>query len=75
MRGAGRRVELNARGDKIGAKIRDAQRQKVPFMLVLGDREAEGEAVAVRERSRDDLASCRSRSLSRWRSDSSGRAR
>jgi hypothetical protein len=44
-------------------------------MLVLGDREAEGEAVAVRERSRDDLASCRSRSLSRWRSDSSGRAR
>jgi threonyl-tRNA synthetase len=55
LREAGLRVELNGRGDKIGAKIRDAQRQKIPFMLVLGDREAEGGTVAVRERSRGDL--------------------
>jgi threonyl-tRNA synthetase len=55
LRGAGLRVELNARGDKIGAKIRDAQRQKIPFMLVLGDREAAQETVAVRERSRGPL--------------------
>ncbi len=55
LRGAGLRVELNARGDKIGAKIRDAQRQKIPFMLVLGDREAAQGTVAVRERSRGDL--------------------
>jgi len=55
LRQAGLRVELNARGDKIGAKIRDAQLQKVPFMLVLGDREAEAETVAVRERSRGEI--------------------
>jgi threonyl-tRNA synthetase len=55
LRGAGLRVELNARGDTIGAKIRDAQRQKIPFMLVLGDREAAQETVAVRERSRGPL--------------------
>src|SRR6266496_2756805 len=55
LRQAGLRVELNARGEKIGAKIRDAQLQKVPFMLVLGDREAEAETVAVRERSRGDI--------------------
>jgi threonyl-tRNA synthetase len=34
------RVTLDERGEKIGAKIRDAQLQKVPYMLVLGDREA-----------------------------------
>ena len=38
---AGFRVEANLRSEKIGAKIRDAQLQKVPFMLVLGDREME----------------------------------
>ena len=49
------RVEVNVRNDKIGAKIRDAQMQKVPFMLVLGDREVEEGKVAVRERSKGDL--------------------
>ncbi|MFB3053012.1 MAG: His/Gly/Thr/Pro-type tRNA ligase C-terminal domain-containing protein, partial [Dehalococcoidia bacterium] len=37
------------------AKIRDAQLQKVPYMLVVGDREKEAEAAAVRLRSGDDL--------------------
>jgi threonyl-tRNA synthetase len=55
LREAGLRVELNARGDKIGAKIRDAQLQKIPFMLVLGDREAEDGTVAVRERARGTI--------------------
>lgn len=55
MRGAGLRVELNVRNDKIGAKIRDAQLQKIPFMLVLGDREMEQGQVAVRERTKGDI--------------------
>jgi threonyl-tRNA synthetase len=55
LRGAGLRVELNAGGDKIAAKIRDAQMQKIPFMLVVGAREMEAGTVAVRERSRGDL--------------------
>jgi threonyl-tRNA synthetase len=55
LRAAGLRVEVNVRNDKIGAKIRDAQMQKVPFMLVLGDRELEEGKVAVRERSKGDL--------------------
>ena len=49
------RVEVNLRSEKIGAKIRDAQLQKVPFMLVLGDREMEQGQVSVRERSKGDL--------------------
>jgi threonyl-tRNA synthetase len=55
LRAAGLRVEVNVRGEKIGAKIRDAQLQKVPFMLVCGDREAESNQVAVRERSKGDI--------------------
>src|SRR5882762_1363838 len=55
LRAAGLRVELNVRNDKIGAKIRDAQMQKVPFMLVLGDREVEEGRVAVRERLKGDI--------------------
>jgi threonyl-tRNA synthetase len=55
LREAGFRVEANLRSEKIGAKIRDAQLQKVPFMLVLGDREMEQMTVAVRERARGDI--------------------
>jgi threonyl-tRNA synthetase len=55
LREAGLRVETNTRGDKIGAKIRNAQLQKIPFMLVCGDREMEEGQVAVRERSRGDI--------------------
>jgi threonyl-tRNA synthetase len=57
LREAGLRVELNTKSEKIGAKIRDAQLQKVPFMLVLGDREMEQGNVAVRERAQGDLGS------------------
>jgi threonyl-tRNA synthetase len=55
LRESGLRVEVNTRGDKIGAKIRNAQLQKIPFMLVLGDREMEEGKVAVRERTRGDV--------------------
>ena len=55
LRGVGLRVETNLKSEKIGAKIRDAQMQKVPFMLVLGDREMEQGNVAVRERSKGDI--------------------
>lgn len=55
LRTAGFRVESNLRSEKIGAKIRDAQMQKVPFMLVLGDREMEQNQVAVRERLKGDI--------------------
>jgi threonyl-tRNA synthetase len=55
LRGSGLRVEVNVRSDKIGAKIRDAQLQKIPFMLVLGDREMEQDQVAVRERTKGDI--------------------
>ncbi|MEP7074457.1 MAG: threonine--tRNA ligase [Acidobacteriota bacterium] len=55
LRNAGFRVEANTRSDKIGAKIRDAQLQKVPYMLVLGDKELEENTVAVRERKEGDI--------------------
>jgi threonyl-tRNA synthetase len=55
LRAAGLRVESNLRSEKIGAKIRDAQLQKIPFMLVLGDREMEQNVVAVRERAQGDI--------------------
>ena len=52
---AGVRVETDLRNEKIGSKIREAQMQKTPYMLVIGDREAESGAVAVRTRSGEDL--------------------
>ncbi|HXQ71978.1 MAG TPA: threonine--tRNA ligase [Pyrinomonadaceae bacterium] len=55
LRSSGFRVETNLRSEKIGAKIRNAQLQKVPFMLVLGDREMEQRALAVRERAKGDI--------------------
>jgi threonyl-tRNA synthetase len=55
LKAAGFRVEANLKSDKIGAKIRDAQMQKVPFMLVLGDKELEEQKVAVRERKQGDI--------------------
>ena len=55
LRAAGLRVELDARGERMQAKIRDAQLQKVPYMLVVGDREQEAKAVAVRQRDGSNL--------------------
>ena len=52
---AGLRVELDDRHEKIGFKIREAQLQKIPYMLVTGDREAAEHTVSVRSRSAGDL--------------------
>jgi threonyl-tRNA synthetase len=54
LTGEGVRAELDVRDDKIGAKIRDAQLEKVPYMLVTGAKEAEARAVAVRSREKGD---------------------
>jgi threonyl-tRNA synthetase len=55
LKEAGLRAEVDERGERMNAKIRDAQTRKVPYMLVIGDREVEQEAVAVRLRSGEDL--------------------
>ncbi len=47
---AGYRVELDARNEKVGYKIREAQMQKIPYMLILGDKEMEDGSVSVRLR-------------------------
>ena len=52
---AGFRMEIDERVEKIGYKIREAQLQKVPYMLVVGDREVEERTVAVRGRSAGDM--------------------
>jgi threonyl-tRNA synthetase len=52
---AGVRAQADVRGDKVGSKIRDATLERVPYMLVVGQREADGGQVAVRERSGEDL--------------------
>ena len=51
----GIRVELDLRNEKIGFKIRQAQQEKVPYMLVIGGQEAENKMVAVRNRKEGDL--------------------
>ena len=51
----GIRAELDLRNEKVNAKIRDAQLQKIPYMVVLGDREVETGQVAVRHRTQGDL--------------------
>ena len=54
LREAGLRVEVDARQEKMGFKIREAQLRKIPYMLVTGDREAADDAVAVRHRTDGD---------------------
>ncbi len=53
----GFRVDTDLRNEKIGFKIREHTIQRIPYLLVLGDREAESETVAVRNRSGEDLGS------------------
>jgi len=49
LQGRGLRVELDGSSEKLGAKIRDAQLMKVPYTLVIGDKEVEGKGVAPRK--------------------------
>ncbi|WP_110632833.1 threonine--tRNA ligase [Salinicola salarius] len=57
LREAGFRVESDLRNEKIGFKIREHTLQKIPYLLVVGDKEVESGAVAVRTRSGEDLGS------------------
>ncbi|HZY64078.1 MAG TPA: threonine--tRNA ligase [Edaphobacter sp.] len=57
LEAAGLRVELDERNDPMKAKIRDFAMQKVPFVLVMGDKEAASEAVSVRTRGKGDEGS------------------
>jgi threonyl-tRNA synthetase len=57
LKEAGIRAEVDTRSDRMNAKIRDAQLQKIPYMLVVGDKEAAADAVSVRLRSNVDLKS------------------
>jgi threonyl-tRNA synthetase len=54
LRAAGLRVDVDAGSERMNKKIRNAQLQKIPYMLVVGDREAEEETVAVRTRDEED---------------------
>ncbi len=54
LKAAGFRVEVDDRNEKTGYKIREATMNKIPYMLVVGDREAEGQAVSVRSRAEGD---------------------
>jgi threonyl-tRNA synthetase len=55
LRAAGFRVHLDDRNEKLQAKIRDAQMQKIPYMLIVGGKEAEAGTVSVRHQSKGDL--------------------
>jgi threonyl-tRNA synthetase len=57
LKAGGLRVEVDERQEKIGYKIREAQLQKIPYMLVVGDREAAEGTVSVRDRMSGDLGS------------------
>ena len=57
LKAAGFRCEVDERTERMNAKIRDAQLQKIPYMLVVGDREIESGSVAVRLRTGEDLKS------------------
>jgi len=57
LKASGVRAEVDARGERMNAKIRDAQLQKIPYMLVVGDKEAAADAVSVRLRTNVDLKS------------------
>lgn len=55
LKGAGLRAQIDERSERMNAKIRDAQMQKIPYMLVIGDREADSDSVSVRLRSEENL--------------------
>ena len=55
LEAAGLRVESDLRSEKIGYKIREAQLQKIPYMLVVGDKECDNQTVSVRCRKEGDM--------------------
>ncbi|MGC4081596.1 MAG: His/Gly/Thr/Pro-type tRNA ligase C-terminal domain-containing protein [Vicinamibacterales bacterium] len=65
LEAAGLRADLDERQEKIGYKIREAQLQKIPYMLVVGDREAAEGTVSVRTRTGGDQGAARDRRIHR----------
>ena len=59
LREAGCRATVDQRNEKVGAKIRDASKEKVPYMLILGEREMNSETVSVRKRREGDQGACK----------------
>jgi threonyl-tRNA synthetase len=55
MKELGLRVEIDVRPERMQAKIRDAQVEKIPYMLVIGDKEMENDSIAVRPRTGKDM--------------------
>jgi threonyl-tRNA synthetase len=55
LKAAGVRAEVDNRSERMNAKVRDAQLMKIPYMLVVGDKEASANAVAVRLRTNENL--------------------
>jgi threonyl-tRNA synthetase len=63
LRDAGLRVELDSRGEPLSARVRDGELEKVPYLLVIGDREVDGDVVSVRKRGSSESRRVR---LSAW---------
>ncbi|MBI5234275.1 MAG: threonine--tRNA ligase, partial [Deltaproteobacteria bacterium] len=55
LKAEGFRIELDARNEKLGLKIREAQLQKIPYMLIIGDKEASERTLSVRSREKGDM--------------------
>jgi threonyl-tRNA synthetase len=55
MRDAGFRVEIDSRSERLNSKIREAEMQKIPYILIIGDKESTTECVSVRPRGRNDM--------------------
>ncbi|TKC18265.1 threonine--tRNA ligase [Robertmurraya kyonggiensis] len=55
LESAGLRVEVDYRNEKMGLKIREAERQRIPYMLVIGDKEVENQSLAIRKRKDGNL--------------------
>jgi threonyl-tRNA synthetase len=76
LRAAGVRSELDERVESVGRKIRDAELRKIPYMLVVGDREREADEVSVREHGHGDLGSMSSEAfVERVRAETTSRSR
>ena len=55
MQAAGIRVEVDYRSEKMGLKIREAETQKIPYMLVIGDKEMENQSLSLRKRKEGNI--------------------
>ena len=69
LQAAGLRVRLDDRNEKVNLKIREHQLQKTPYMLVVGDREAQNGSVSVRHRKHGDVGARKADDFVRWVQD------